>query len=148
MFWKFNKKGRVGSSPTTPIEKKCEKIPQKESPKQEIPKPKTKEYKVVSFKGLSNINHNAVILKVLEYEKFKSIENKYIYVVSVLKVGNRPVTPYLKYINKSYCIESDMDLSKIDKKYFDYDWMNDEETKRIKRIRSKRALQAENGWAI
>jgi hypothetical protein len=108
-------------------------------------KPKTKNQKGVSFKGLSETNHLAVILKVLEYEKYKSTNNRYIYIVSVLKVGNRPVTPYLKYINKTYCMEAEIDLSKIDKKYLDYDWMNNEETKRIERIRSKRTLQAEDG---
>lgn len=141
--WFPNKRVLEDKSSLTPIKQKCEEIPKKE-----ILKPKTKKHKVVSFKGLSDINHDAVVLKVLEYEKFKSIENKYIYVVSVFKVGNRTITPYLKYINKLYCIESDIDLSKIDNKYFDYDWMNDEETKRIKRIRSKRALQAEDGREI
>ena len=135
MFWQRKKEACLGDVYSPPIP----------PPK----KPKSKKQKSVTFISLSNIKHEAVVLDVVEYEKYKSIENKFVYIVSVIKVGDKKVTPYLKYINKSYCIEATIDLSKIEEKYLDYDWMkNNEEAQRIKRIGTERALQEKDGGEI
>ena len=135
MFWQRKKEACLGDVYSPPILQ----------PK----KPKSKKQKTITFISCANVKHECVLFDVVELDKYKSIENKFVYIVSVIKVGDKKVTPYLKYINKSYCTDATIDLSKIEEKYLDYDWMkNNEEAQRIKRIGTERALQEKDGGEI
>jgi hypothetical protein len=131
-----------------PLTASCTKnVSQVDTPNIKIPA-----NKFVIFKSILNdIKHEAVILKTVEHEKAKSEATRYIHIVSVFKRDGKKIIPYLKWINKSYCspITEERDINNIPSHYFDYDWMvNDEETKRVKRISSKVSLQEKDGGTI
>lgn len=151
MFQFLKRKLRGGSTPT-PALSEPKPIPCVIVDKPKIQKPKTKNYRIVTYKSLLNgVEFCGVVLKTVEHEKAKSQTTQNIHIVSIFKDGGRKVTPYLKWINDSYCtyITEKMNLDDIDSKYFDYDWMvDDAEKKRIKGISSKIALQESDGGEI
>lgn len=150
MFQYLKRKLIGGGIPTPTLSKPpCVKIVEDTT---KIQKPKTKTYRIVTYKSLLNgVEFCGVVLKTVTHEKAKSSTTHKIHIVSIFKDGGHEVTPYLKWINDSYCthITEKMNLNYIDSKYFDYDWMvDDAEKKRLKGISSKISLQESDGGEI
>jgi len=110
---------------------------------------KSKSNKCVKFTTLLHGDKlEGKILKTITLEKSKSPLAKNVYILSVYRENGKILTkPYLKYVNESLCTKiEEPNLSGIPSKYFKYDWMvGDDETQRLKRIGSERALQEKNG---